>query len=86
MADLELPRLVKKPGGAHLRVNTVDELDAALKAGWFVSLNRVAPAAAVVADAPAPVSDAAPESGDDDPAAVDDAPKPMRGRAAAKKK
>lgn len=35
---IEVPRLVKKPGGETKRVNTKEELDAALKDGWLLKL------------------------------------------------
>lgn len=36
--SVELPRLVKKPGH-YLRVNTLEELDAALADGWVLRLD-----------------------------------------------
>lgn len=38
MSAIELPRHVKKPGGLWLRVDTPDELAAALADGWCVRL------------------------------------------------
>lgn len=35
---IEVPRLVKKPNGETKRVDTKDELDAALKDGWLLKL------------------------------------------------
>lgn len=41
---LELPRLVKKPGGLYKRVENLEDLDAALKDGWRIRLYDAASA------------------------------------------
>lgn len=53
---IELPRLVKKPG-AYKRVDTVEELNAALKDGWVLRL-------------PAPAADASADASDTEPPPV----------------
>lgn len=35
-AGIDVPRLVKKPGGLRLRVETLDDLSAALAEGWSI--------------------------------------------------
>lgn len=50
MANIETPRLVKKPGGVYMRVENQVELDAALADGWMLRLP--APTGIVLTDAP----------------------------------
>jgi len=91
MADIELPRLVKKPGGAYRRVDTPAELDAALAEGWFVRLppptgivlTDDAPRDIVLTDAPpasAPFPDVLDDPDGNPPDVVLDPPKRPRGR------
>lgn len=83
LSGVEVPRLVKKPG-AHKRVETLDDLKAALAEGWVLRLEPPAPEADLASvmtedlerqdaerDAAAPVGD--------EPADEVDAEKPHKG-------